>query len=151
MKKQKHDKKYQIPLNRFNNPRWIEKRLKNVNIHDYHAIQKIFRYLYQDDASMNLSRVILKKAEKYLDKAEKIVARWLITRTNGRVRKNYGPIAGKEARKSRYRCRDCGFPDVRALELDHVGGRKNAVKRFRCLCANCHMIVSRKRDWQRPQ
>jgi len=142
---------YTIPIVRFNNKSWINNRLKSVNPQDYHAVQKTLRYLYEDNASMNLPRNHFKIAEKYLDTAEKIVARWLITRTNGSERKNYGPFAGIEAKESRYRCRNCSSSDVRVLYLDHVAGRKSDKKEFRCLCANCHMIKSRESDWQRAE
>jgi 5-methylcytosine-specific restriction endonuclease McrA len=62
-------------------------------------------------------------------------------------RARYGPNAVREARDAGYCCRDCGMPDVRTLEMDHVNGIDDT-KNFRLLCANCHNIKSRKKEWK---
>jgi hypothetical protein len=95
---------------------------------------------------VNLPRERLLRAERHLEAAERIVIRWLYTRTNGNLRSSYGASALRAARASRYRCQECNFGDVRVLNLDHVNGRV-AGSPFACLCANCHTIKSRKSDW----
>ena len=140
-----------IPLDRFNNEQWITGRLNQTPVDFRKSLAAILKYLYIDGGPTNLPRTAFKKAEHLLDSAEKVVTRWKITRTNGSERKNYGPAAGVEARDARYRCRTCGMPDTRVLDLDHTHGRKaNANKKFTCLCVLCHRIKSRENDWSLP-
>jgi hypothetical protein len=95
---------------------------------------------------VNLPRERLLVAEPHLQAAERVVIRWLYTRTNGNLRSSYGASALRAARDSRYRCEACNFGDVRVLNLDHVNGHV-ANSPFACLCANCHTIKSRESDW----
>lgn len=82
-------------------------------------------------------------------------------------RKRNQPSGAKVRRKLRYRaldalggeCKNCGFSDYRALEIDHVhnNGKEEREKlshpqiyrkvikhvdsgEYQCLCANCHRI-----------
>jgi hypothetical protein len=135
-----------IDVGRFNNGRFIEGRIAAVPTSDRSALQTALPYLYNDEGPVNLPRARLLIAQRHLEAAELIVARWLYTRTNGNLRSSYGTSALFAARLSRYRCRDCGFADVRVLNLDHVGGRIAGTP-FACLCANCHTIKSRAQDW----
>jgi hypothetical protein len=137
-----------IPIDRFDNPEYIESRLAVLDASDLGAVRTTLRYLYLTDGPINLPRERLKRAEPFLQPAERIVARWLYTRTNGSGRKNYGGAALRAARKQRYRCEHCGHADVRVLNLDHVEGRSNR-EFFACLCTNCHCLKSRERDWAR--
>lgn len=130
----------------FNNDSHIEARVAAVDAGVQGALRASLCFLYQDDGPINLSRLRLIAAEEYLDEAERVVIRWLYTRTNGRLRRTYGSAALLAARVSRYRCEVCGFPDVRVLNIDHVDGRVVDTT-FACLCANCHAIKSRKHDW----
>ena len=95
---------------------------------------------------MNLPRERLKMAELFVEPHERLLLRWLYTRTNGNLRSTYGAKALIAARTSRYRCCRCGFADVRALHIDHIDGRTTDTE-CSCLCANCHNIKSREKDW----
>jgi hypothetical protein len=135
-----------IPIDRFDSPQYIESRLATLDSSIVGAMRTTLRYLYITDGPINLPRSRLKLAEPFLDPAELIVARWLYTRTNGSERKRYGASALQAARKQRYRCEHCGHADVRVLNLDHIEGRSNR-EFFACLCANCHTLKSRAKDW----
>ena len=135
-----------IDATRFNNNGHVESRLAAVRTEEQGALRTALSYLYLDDGPINLPRLRLLAAESHLDATERIVIRWLYTRTNGSLRSEYGADALRAARASRYRCETCGFADVRVLNLDHVNGR-TAGTPFACLCANCHTIKSREKDW----
>ena len=137
---------FQIDSTRFNDPGYIESRVTTVPVPDRGSMRTALRYLYQDDGPINLPRARLLAADPHLEPAERIVIRWLYTRTNGNLRSEYGANALRAARSSRYRCEVCGFQDVRVLNLDHVNGRVVDTP-FSCLCANCHTIKSRETDW----
>lgn len=143
------DDAYVIPVERFNNSDWIEARLIKCEPSDRGSLKTTLDYLYLDSGPINLPLDRFKRAEKYLEMAERTVTRWKITQTNGSGRAKYGTSAGVEARAARYRCRQCGYADVRALHTDHVGG-KLSDKGFACLCANCHSHKSREHDWPQP-
>ncbi|HEV3003217.1 MAG TPA: hypothetical protein VGX78_02105 [Pirellulales bacterium] len=135
-----------IDPSRFNNAVYIESRTAAVPTSDQGALRTALAYLYNDHGPINLPRDRLLVAQQHLDSTELILIRWLYTRTNGNLRKSYGASALRAARSSRYRCDSCGFADVRALNLDHVEGRVKGTP-FHCLCANCHTIKSREKDW----
>jgi len=135
-----------IDLSRFNNEACIAQRSSAASAPDQGSLRTALRYLYMDDGPINLPRDRLKASKPYLDTAERVVVQWLQIRTNGSERKNYGRNALLAARNSRYRCEQCGFPDVRTLNLDHIEGRVLNAS-FACLCANCHTIKSREKDW----
>jgi hypothetical protein len=135
-----------IDLSRFNNAAYLESRIGAATKADQPALRTALAYLYNDDGPINLPRVRLLLAKRHLDPAERVVIVWLYTRTNGNQRKSYGAGALRSARSSRYRCKSCGFTDVRALNLHHVNGHTTGTP-FDCLCANCHTIKSRKSDW----
>jgi len=139
------EQKYVIPQDRFDNPDYIEHRVRALPISSQGALRTALRYLYLSNGPVNLPRKRLKIAESFLDPAELMLVRWLYTRTNGKERRNYGANALIQARFAHYRCERCGFPDVRTIELDHVRGIVG--KTFSCLCANCHTTKSRKEDW----
>lgn len=130
----------------FNNDAWIEARVAAVDDRVHGALRTTLKYLYKDDGPINLPRDRMKAAEPYLSEAERIISRWLYTRTNGSLHATYGADALRAARTSRYRCQVCGFADARALNIDHVDGHI-ASTAFACLCANCHTIKSRKCNW----
>lgn len=137
---------FEIDTSRFNNEAYLAGRIAQAQDADKGSLSTALKYLYTDQGPLNLPRARLKQAEPYLDAAERVVVRWLATRTNGSGRGDYGKEALRAARASRYRCSRCDFADVRALNLDHVDGR-TAGTTFACLCANCHSIKSRKMDW----
>jgi hypothetical protein len=140
------DPEFTLNTERFEDPTFIERRLAAVPPKDRGCMRSLLRYIYAKDGPVNMQKARYSPVRQYLEPAEKIVAQWLRTRTNGRHRKSYGHDALRCARASRYRCQNCGFPDVRTLHLDHVEG-KIAGATFACLCANCHNIKSRKSDW----
>ena len=135
-----------VPNDRFSNETYIEKRVGQVPSQFRGSFRTVLRYLYLQNGPTNLPKDRLTLSIPYLDSSETIVVRWLRTRTNGSQRKNYGAPALKVARNAKYKCEECGFPDVRTLHLDHIQGRLSG-SQFRCLCANCHNIKSRKEDW----
>ena len=138
--------RFLIPMARFGNQAYIEERVSGAAPSAAGSLRTALRYLYDDDGPVNLPRDRMKKAEEFFDEIERVVVRWLYTRTNGSLRKQYGSAALTAARKQRYRCESCGHADVRVLTLDHIEGRNNR-ELFACLCANCHMLKSRKLDW----
>jgi hypothetical protein len=135
-----------IDAARFNNDAYLRERVASAQPSHSGAVRTALRYLYLDRGPTNLPPDRKKVALQYLDEAEKILIKWLATRTNGRLRKSYGARALIAARQSRYICTNCGFADVRALHLDHVNGHVMDTS-FACLCANCHNIKSRASDW----
>lgn len=141
------DRDYLIPMERFDNSEYIEGRVSAAPPETAGSLRTTLTYLYSSSGPINLPRSRLKKSEPFLEDAERVLVRWLQTRTNGSERKNYGSPALHAARSQRYRCEHCGHADIRVLHLDHVEGRKNAGGGFACLCANCHMLKSRKHDW----
>ena len=40
-------------------------------------------------------------------------------------------------RSARYRCQECGHPDIQVLRLEDVEGS------LECLCSNCHVLRAR--------
>lgn len=140
------DDKYVVPESRFNNQDYIEGRLKSCQTEDVGSLHTTLKYLYVEKGPTNLPKERFNRSMKYLEARELVATRWLRTRTNGNLRKTYGALALKSARSARYRCERCKYPDVRALHLDHVRGRHHR-KEFACLCANCHNIKSREKDW----
>ena len=138
---------WSIPPSRFDNGAYLDRRVRSADPESQGSLRTALRYLYESRGPDNLPRDRLKRAQPYLENRELIVGRWLYTRTNGNLRKHYGKAALRAARRARYRCQECGYADVRALNLDHVGGRRASTHRFACLCANCHTIKSRHIDW----
>lgn len=142
--------KQTIDVSRFGDSNLIESRVETAPDAEQGSLRTALSYLYMSDGPTNLPRDRLKLAERHLDPAERIVVRWLYTRTNGRLRKHYGRKSLLAARAAQYRCESCGFADVRVLNLDHVHGRDSDSDEFACLCANCHAIKSRVHDWAMP-
>jgi hypothetical protein len=136
---------YAVDSDRFDNPAHIEQRVGRLPAALQGGLRTVLRYLYMSNGPTHLPPPRFKSSLPHLEPAEAILACWLRTRTDGRLKKRYGVNALKQARDARYRCEECGFIDVRALHLDHVHGLEHKV--FACLCANCHNIKSRKHDW----
>jgi len=136
-----------IPNSRFNDLSYVESRVEAAATEHQGSLRTALTYLYCFGGPINLPRKRLLASEQYLDRAERIVVRWLYTRTNGSERKNYGANALIAARTAHYQCQVCDFADVRVLNLDHVNGRSSDSDEFACLCANCHTIKSRLHDW----
>jgi len=112
-----------IPTDRFDSLEYVEKRVSGLEPSIVGSVRTALRYLYFiADGPTNLPRDRMLKALPFLDPAERVLVRWLYTRTNGSARKRYGSAALLSARKQRYRCEHCGHADVRVLNLDHVEG-----------------------------
>jgi hypothetical protein len=137
---------FTIPAERFDDRTYIEERTKAVPLEAQGSVRTALSYLYLSAGPINLPRDRLKIAEMFVEPRERLLLRWLYTRTNGNLRSTYGAKALLAARNSRYRCCSCGFADVRALHIDHVDGRTEGTE-CSCLCANCHNIKSREKDW----
>lgn len=145
------DASWVIPEDRFT-PAYVETRLANVPTDHHPSLRSALNYLYVVDGAKTLDRSRLIVAETYLSPAERALIRWLHTRSNGSERKNYGPDSVVAAKISRHRCKRCRYPDVRSLHIDHVHGRsEGAIREFECLCANCHAVKSREKDWMKPK
>jgi hypothetical protein len=112
-----------IDIGRFNSSGIIDDRVALVPISDRGALQTALKCPYSEDGPANLPRSRLLRSEPYWEPAERLIIRWLYTRTNGSLRSSYGVCALRAARTSIHRCQDCGFADVRVLNLDHVDGR----------------------------
>lgn len=140
------DRQFLIPMDRFDSPSYIEERIAASETSSPGGLRTTLKYLYLSDGPINLPKDRLKAAEPFLEVGERVLVRWLQTRTNGSERKNYGASALRAARAQRYRCEHCGHADVRVLHLDHLEGRGRSGG-FACLCANCHMLKSRAKDW----
>lgn len=139
-----------LPEERFDNVAIIEARAEAQEPANRTAFRRAMRYLYLAEGATNLARDYMLAALPTLEAREKRAIRWLYTRTNGSERKNYGPDCVVAMRKAKFRCQRCGFPDVRALQVDHVTGRTHKPFVFQCLCANCHAIETYDRT-QAPQ
>jgi hypothetical protein len=137
---------FSIPEDRFDEPSYIEGRLRSVPSEARGSLRTALLYLYAADGPVNLPRDRMKMAELFVEPRERVVLRWLYTRTNGNLRATYGSKALIAARVARYRCSGCGYADVRALHIDHITGRTGNSE-CACLCANCHNIKSREHDW----
>lgn len=135
-----------VPLDRFDNPEEVERRVSAAPPASQGSLRTTLRYLYEREGPVNLPVDRLNTAFDLLEPAEQVVACWLQTRTNGKLRKTYGANALRAARAAGYRCQECGFADVRVLNLDHVDGHVPGTP-FACLCANCHTLKSRRVDW----
>lgn len=140
------DAEYVVPDTLFDREDLISDRVLAAPMKGRSALRKTLRYLYLPEGPTNLTRDDLKAAIPHLAVAERKVAKWLQVRTNGSLRSTYGKDSLLAARRAKHRCEQCGFPDVRVLNLDHVDGKTKGTA-FRCLCANCHHIKSCQKDW----
>lgn len=140
------DPNYRIPRDRFDNAEYVEQRTLLLPLESQSSVRTALSYLYLTSGPVNLPRERLRAAEPHMEVRERILLRWLYTRTNGNLRSTYGAKALLAARYSQFRCSSCGYDDVRALNIDHVDGRTPETQ-YSCLCANCHNIKSRQSDW----
>jgi len=132
-----------IPARRANSSSYVNRRLSAAPQEIATVLGRCLRYLYLD--KRNIDRATIRRAESSLEPPERLLLRYLQTRSSGSEKKRYGHEAVAEAKAAKFRCRDCGRSDVRVLTLDHVHG--NGSKVFRLLCANCHQLKSRVQDW----
>jgi len=142
---------WSIPESRFDNLRYIERRVSQAETSHQGRLKSLLKYLYLTEGPRNLPRNAYKTAEIYLSPSEDVAVRWLKSRTNGSARKLYGYNALKAVRESRLRCANCGNSDVRVLQLDHKKKKLANKSKFTCLCANCHQIKSRLENWMKKK
>ena len=109
------------------------------------VVRMALGYLYLDDGLDSLSREHKSQAEAYLTPVELFVFQWLYKRTDGKLRRHYGPRVLDAVKRSRYRCEKCNFPDVRVLHLEKAETQSTGRPLFSCLCANCNTIAARER------
>lgn len=133
---------YLIRQDRFDNSGYLSRRLVRAPVEARANLRKALRFLYFTNGPTNLQLRALRCAAPFLLPAEEIVCRWLYKKTTGQGRRIFGATAMRRARAMQYRCEDCGHSDVRVLQLHHVNGRLHR-DRFACLCANCHVLLSR--------
>lgn len=140
-----------IPKDRFNNPEYIETRCATTEENLKGNLRSALKYLYLDHRNGGISsfnkdvkNIILN--EKLLEDREIIIFKYLFTRTNGSEKYVVGRPGIIAAKTSRYKCENCGNPDVRVLCLDHIWDG-NVLVGFKMLCNNCHGIKSREEDW----
>ena len=92
----------------------IEARIAVVTESDRDALRLALGYLYLDDGPLSIARDSKTQAEQYLTPVELFVFQWLYKRTDGKLRRLYGPATLEAVKRSRYRCEKCDFADVRA-------------------------------------
>ena len=137
---------YVIPADSLNNFPRIEKRIEKIpETNGQIAMDMVLNYLYMQTGRVSLTTRIYRFAEPWLTDAERILIKYLKSRTNGVGRKAYGVEALRYMQEKKFRCEICDEGDVRCLNLDHRKSRHE--KSFYLFCANCHHIKSRLFDW----
>ena len=124
----------------------IDERVAQASESDQEAVRLSLGYLYLDDGIDSLSREHKSHAEASLTPVELFVFQWLYKRTDGKLRRHYGPRVLDAVKRSRYRCEKCNFADVRVLHLEKVETDSAGRPKFSCLCANCNTIAARERE-----
>lgn len=141
------DTSFQIDGTNVGNRDAIEIRVAEVGTNEREALRLALGYLYLNDGPVSIPRNRKSVAETHLTSAELFVLQWLHKRTDGKLKKLYGPTVLETVKRSRYRCEKCNFPDVRALNLEKFDEDQKPGKRcFACLCANCNTIAARKKE-----
>jgi len=131
----------------------INSRLAAIDEGSREAVEQVLRYLFVNGGPHSIERSVKTLAEEHLSPAEKFVLQWLYKRTDGKLRRHYGPKVLDAVKRSRYRCERCGFGDVRALNLEKAergdteagSGSKSSVA-IVCLCANCNTVAARSKE-----
>ena len=125
----------------------IEARVAVVAESDRDALRRTLGYLYLEDGPLSIARDSKTQAEQHLTPVELFVFRWLYKRTDGKLRRFYGPGTLEAVKRSRYRCEKCGFADVRALNIEKADYDEEVGReRFACLCANCNTVQARAKE-----
>lgn len=125
----------------------IEARIAVVTESDRDALRLALGYLYLDDGPLSIARDSKTQAEQYLTPVELFVFQWLYKRTDGKLRRLYGPATLEAVKRSRYRCEKCDFADVRALHIEKADYDEEIGRhRFACLCANCNTVEARTKE-----
>ena len=134
---------------------WIENqdaiatRLTTIEEAKRESVGAVLRYLFVSGGPKNITREQKTAAETELTPVEQFVLQWLHKRTDGKLRRHYGPGVLSAVKRALYRCERCGFADVRALNLERQRVDEASVERknsFICICANCHTVESRAKE-----
>jgi len=124
----------------------IDARLAKIDEGSREAVQLVLRYLFVKDGPVSIEKSVKALAEEHLSPVERFVFQWLHKRTDGKLRRHYGPAVLDAVKRSRYQCEQCGFRDVRALNLEKAETSNEDNPAFVCLCANCNTVAARKKE-----
>ena len=129
----------------------INSRVASIDEDLREAVQLVLRYLFVTDGPTTIDKSVKKLAEEHLSPVENYVLQWLHKRTDGKLRRHYGPKVLDAVKRSRYQCERCGFRDVRALNLEKVDANDSEsavpdIATFVCLCANCNTVAARAKE-----
>lgn len=126
----------------------IDARVAALPEADQDAVRHTLCYLYLPNGPVSISREFKSTSEPHLNAVEHFLLQWLFKRTDGKLRRHYGPAALSVARRAKYQCEQCGFSDVRALNLEQKASNDPDTQRpeFECLCANCNTVAARSRE-----
>lgn len=141
------DASFQLDTTRIGNLDAIEARVAEVPESEREALRLALSYLYLVDGPVSIPRDAKSQSEQHLTPVELFVFQWLYKRTDGKLRRLYGPEALAAVKRSRYRCEKCEFSDVRALNLEKTEHDEGSPRhRFTCLCANCNTVAARAKE-----
>lgn len=158
------DKSFQIDGTLLGNADSIEARIAVSADDEREPLRSVLEYLYLPSGPVSITKENKATAEKYLNVVERFVFQWLYKRTDGKLRRIYGQGALEAVKRCRYLCEQCGFADVRTLNIekivgdgpepnpaDGIGGQEPTASapRFTCLCANCNTIAARVREMEK--
>ena len=125
----------------------IEARVAEVTEPEREALRLALSYLYLADGPISIPRDSKSQSEQHLTPVELFVFQWLYKRTDGKLRRLYGSEALEAVKRSHYRCEECDFSDVRALNLEKTEYDEESPRhRFTCLCANCNTVAARAKE-----
>lgn len=139
-----NDLDFHIDASLIDNGSAIEARVAELAESERETTDMVLRYLYLTDGPRSIHRDIKSQAEKNLPPVERFVFQWLYKRTDGKLRRIYGPGVLAAVKRARYQCERCGFADVRALNLEKRMQDDNPT--FLCLCANCNTVEARAKE-----
>lgn len=134
-----------IPEGRVDNEEYVQGRKRELCRGFSHKQRHVRDLIYKALDVLYLGRTdsathtMWKRMSGVLEPAEVHLLGYFHHRTQGSEKKNYGSECLRAARRAGYRCQQCGFPDVRALQSHHVNGREDNTD-FEYLCASCHQI-----------
>ena len=141
------DSSFQIDETLIGNCDSIHERAIRIADSEREPLGLVLGYLYLHDGPRSITRDHKTRAEPNLTPVELFIFQWLYKRTDGKLRRFYGPDALQAAKRSRFRCEECGFADVRALNLEKIAqDDETDGTRFACLCANCNTVRARVKE-----
>lgn len=156
-----NDDNFQIDGTLLGNVDSIEARVAESPDDEREPLRSVLQYLYLPSGPASISKEHKSTAEKHLSVVERFVFQWLHKRTDGKLRRIYGQGALEAVKRCRYLCEQCGFADVRVLNIEKVANDESeenpadgksgqtpaaSASQFTCLCANCNTIAARVRE-----